>query len=72
MDRNRKIKHNTKVFNSAIQALFDYRMVDPMLFVSSPQYGQQNVLAFIQAANIARTQMMGMEPIKLYPPEEED
>ena len=72
MDRNRKIKHNTKVFNSAIQVLFDYRMVNPMMFVSSPQYGQQNVLAFIQAANIARTQMMGMEPIKLYPPEEED
>ena len=44
MDREDKIKHNSKVFNSVIQALFDYRMVDPMLFVSSPQYGQQNVL----------------------------
>lgn len=72
MNREDKIKHNTKVFNGVIQTLFDYRMVDPMLFASSPQYGQHHVLAFIQAANIARTQMMGMEPIKLYPPAEED
>jgi hypothetical protein len=47
-------------------------MVNPMMFVSSPQYGQQHLMEYLQAANIARTQMMGMEPIKLYPPEEED
>ncbi len=72
MSSEEKIRHNSKVFNSVIQALFDYRMVNPMLFISSQQYGQQNVMEFIQAANIARTQMMGMEPIRLYHTEEED
>ena len=72
MNREEQIKHNTKVFNSAIQVLFDYRMVNTLMFVSSPQYGQQHLMEYLQAANIARTQMMDMEPIKLYPPEEED
>ena len=65
-------QHNDQVVKEIIQTLFDFQMVDQIKFISNPQYGYANMQMLFDASNIARVQLMGMKPIKVYNLEEED
>lgn len=72
MDAQEKAKHNQQVVKEAIQSLFDHHLVDPVKFVSDPEYGQRKIYDFLICTNIARTKMMGLDPIRLYNLNEEE
>ena len=65
-------RHNDQVVKEIIQTLFDFQMADHLKFIGNPKYGYANMQMLFDATNIARVQLMGMKPIKVYNLEEED
>lgn len=65
MDKKRAIIHNNRVIKSAIQDLFDFKMVDPVKMLTNSAYARHSVYNYIEAANVAR-ETMGMPRIFLY------
>ena len=65
MTREQAIKHNRKVVGSAIRALFDFKMVDPLKMLTDRNYANRSIQYYMDADNLTR-QTLGLPPVKLY------
>ena len=65
MTRTQAIQHNEKVIREVINALVDFKLVDPYDLITNHQYALEMVQIYLEAANIAR-ECMHMPPLVLY------
>ena len=65
MTREQAIKHNQKVVGTAIKALFDFKMVDPLKMMTDRKYANRSIQNYMDADNLTR-QTLGLPPVKLY------
>ena len=66
-----KLKHNKRVIGNIVTAIIENNLADPFRMVTDPHYASDNILMYLEAANMAR-EMMNMPKLYLYTFEEED
>lgn len=71
MNKIEAIEHNKRVIRNVVTALIENKLADPFRMVTDPHYASDNILMYLEAANVAR-EMMNMPKLYLYTFEEED
>lgn len=66
-----KLNHNKRVIANIVTAIIENNLADPFRMVTDPHYASDNILMYLEAANMAR-EMMNMPKLYLYTFEEED
>ena len=57
--------HNQNVIAEVTKTLLEYRIVDPIAYVSDPQYAARCIRDYVQAYNLIRT-TMNLPPLVIY------
>ena len=71
MTRAEAIAHNQKVVKNVINALVEFKLVDPFKMLTDHNYAINSIQNYIAAANIVRD-MMRMPRLELYNINEEE
>lgn len=71
MTQEEAIKHNEKVIRNIMTALIKSRLADPVRLITDKAYASEQVITYIQAANITR-EMLHMPKLYLIDIDEVD
>lgn len=64
MDKLEAIEHNKRVIRNVVTALIESKLVDPFRLLTEKAYATEQIITYLQAANIAR-EMMNMPELYL-------
>ena len=64
MDKIEAIEHNKRVIRNVVTALIESKLVDPFRLLTEKAYATEQIITYLQAANIAR-EMMNMPELYL-------
>jgi hypothetical protein len=64
MDKIEAIEHNKRVIRNVVTALIENKLVDPFRLLTEKAYATEQIITYLQAANIARG-MMNMPELYL-------
>ena len=71
MDKIEAIEHNKRVISNVVTAIIENKLADPFRMITDPDYASDNILIYLEAANMAR-EMMNMPKLYLYTFDEEE
>ena len=66
-----KLNHNKRVIGNIVTAIIESNLADPFRMITDPHYASDNIMMYLESANVAR-EMMNMPKLYLYTFEEED
>ena len=66
-----KLNHNKRVIGNIITTIIESNLADSFRMITDPNYASDNILMYLESANIAR-EMMNMPKLYLYTFNEEE